>query len=200
MNIKVTSVVFLIVAIIAGILIFFKESLLNSSVPQPIATTSPSQSADQYVGEISTTTSGQNVYTSTKYGFQFTYPIEWHVEDNIPGYVQLSNSNRPDLGQTRGFAKGENKIEVSIINGSDSSAKLFSETPDYPIKSRESISLNLAGATVPGVNVELVRGDNVRIFVVPLLHMPEKSLMIVIYGDPSNFHVLNDLVKSITWK
>lgn len=178
----------------------------DSRLPQTVATTSPSQSADQYAGEISTDASGQNVYTNNKYGFQFTYPQGWRVGNNILGMpyggsLQLFNyADTEPNASSRGFTKGENKIEAAIIDSSASSAILFSDSSDYPTKSRELISLRLAKETVAGINAELIGGRKYRTYLLQHPNMPGKSLGISISGDPSNFYVLDDLVRSIMWK
>lgn len=167
--------------------------------------TSVAQNATNYAGIISTNASGQRVYTNDKYGFQFTYPANWRVGDNALGMpnggtLQLLNSSKEDVGQSHGFARGENKIEAAVINTESSSAMLSSSNPDSPAKSIEPISLSVLNGTITGVNVELIGGEKSRTYSIPLRAAPDKSLLITIYGEASNFYALDTLVKSITWK
>lgn len=166
--------------------------------------TSIVQNTDDYAGIISTNASGQRVYTNDRYSFQFTYPANWETGDNTlgaqnGGTLQFFNSSRQGAGQSHGFATGENKIEIAVINTASSSAILSSSSPDYPTKSLQSISLSISGESVSGANVELIGGEKFRMYRVPLQATPDKSLLLTIYGDASNFYMLDALVKNITW-
>src|SRR6185437_7930716 len=103
-------------------------------------------------------------YTDPKYGFQFTYPPEWHVQGNILGSVQLFNSNRPDLGQTKGFAKGENKIESYIGTGTPAEAVskiTIDPTAEYPIKDFVNTQVKIAGQDSIRTETDLVNGQKI---------------------------------------
>ncbi|MHB1163270.1 MAG: hypothetical protein ACYCZZ_01955 [Minisyncoccota bacterium] len=206
MNTKRVVVAIFIVATGTGVYVFFGGYHLNdNNAPQPAANTSPSQSIDQdqYVGEISTTTSGQNIYTNTKYGFQFIYPQGWRVGDNHLGYGTFQLFNYPDTepgASSKGFAKNENKIEAAVGNISINSAMSSPPNSNYATSSSELVSLGSAGQNILRTDAELFGGEKFRTYLLPLKNMPNESLQISIYGDPSNFYVLDNLVKSIVWK
>ena len=202
MNIKM--VIGIILLIVIGIFVSFQEYPVNDSrSPQTVATTSPSQSIDEYVGVISTGASGQNVYTNNKYGFRFTYPQGWRVGNNILGMpyggtLQLFNYADTEHGaSSKGFTKGENKIEAAIVPSSAPSPYSSSEYP----ASIKTTQLVVAGEIAVRTDVELiVGGEKSRSYLLPLKNMSGQSLRITIGGDSSNFYVLDDLVKSIIWK
>jgi hypothetical protein len=125
------------------------------------------------------------------------------VGDNILGMpfggsLQLFNTaTSGDSGQTSGFARGENKVEVSVIDAANTSALLHPSSTDDGPETITSLSTASGGMSVPGADMTYAGGTHLRLFILPMPSMPESSLMFVIYGDPSNFDTLNVIIQSV---
>jgi hypothetical protein len=157
-----------------------------------------SVNVEEYVGVISKSTDGRHVYTSAKYGFQITYPQGWYVGDNHLGYgtLQLYNYDY-QKAEKEGFPPRDsvNKIEAGI-----STSNTYASSTDYPEKTRQTKQVTIAGQTANVDDVELVGGEKIRAYFIPLLTMPGKYLGINIYGNPTNFHILDEIMRSFEWK
>jgi hypothetical protein len=150
---------------------------------------------NDYVGTISTSTDGQkSLYTSVKYGLRFSYPIEWRVGDNHLGYGTFQLFNYEESIANKHFSEGQNKIEIVI--GTDDFLKPSS---DYPQKTNQSKQIKIDGHIITRHDIELVDGEKYRTYALALPRGPSTFLFLTIYGDPSNFSVLDEIVQSIEW-
>lgn len=191
------------IIIIVGVVIFFvaavflSKSKNNTPVPAPSSNVPTNIVKENSVGNISAGIDDQMLYSNEKIGLTFAFPKNWHVGNNAlgAGSLQLLNydtSNPPSKNFT---ADGKiNKIEVVI----DMSNK-YEQSSDYPAKSINEQQVEIAGQKATRTDVELARGEKERIYYIPIPLTPKKFLSIVIFGDTSNFYVLDDLVKSIQW-
>ena len=167
--------------------LFFKESL--SSVPLSV-------NIDEYIGVISINENSQNVYTNNKYGFQFVYPKEWRVGDNHLGYgtFQIFNYDESEANGKSFFSEGHNKIEVVITSN-----RTENTSPDYPEEKRITRSVIISGQPSTRYEIQLTGGQKIFSYIILLPTHSDKYLGLRMYGDPSNFYVLDDLVKSLKW-
>ncbi|MCR4330266.1 MAG: hypothetical protein NUV49_00020 [Patescibacteria group bacterium] len=167
----------------------------RTNVSQSPATTI---NKDEYTGKISTNDNGKNSYINNRYNFKFTYPQEWRVGDNSLGYGTFQLFNYPEsiANGKSSFSpdNGMNKIEAGI-----SASGLYGSSDDYPEKTRTAKEIEIAGQTAIRTEVELAGGERILSYVIPLPIIPQKSLSITIYGDPSNFRVLDEIIASFEW-
>ena len=73
---------------------------------------------DAYVGNISSSTNENNLYTNKKFGVSFVFPSKgWYIGDNHLGYgtFQLFNYDE-SAASGKGFLALQNKIELTIAN------------------------------------------------------------------------------------
>lgn len=152
-----------------------------------------------HAGIVSTSTNGKPLYTNSKVGLKFVFPQGWHVGNDFLGYgsLQLFNYDETKAPGKGGFPSDEgiNKIEAIVTDNSVSD----SATPDYPEKSRKTTQANVAGQTATLEDIEFVSQGKIRTYYVPLSNTQGKFLSITIFGDPSNFQVLDEIVQSIEW-
>jgi len=152
----------------------------------------------KYVGLILSNIDGNNVYTNNKYGFSFTFPQGWRVGDNHLGYgtFQIFNYPESQAMERGGFPTNSkmNKIEAGI---SDSSAYEISLI--YPEATRTIKNVVISGQNSVRTEIELVGGEKILSYSIPLFSIDNQFLVISIYGDPSNFVVIDNLVKSINF-
>lgn len=198
-NKRNTIVLILVVLLVSSVVWYFllptKKELANTTLPDK-AVISQIPIIDEYVGLISATTDGQNIYTSNKYGIKFTYPQGWRVGDNHLGYgtFQLFNYDVSQAGGKSLFPKGQNKIEASILSNN-----IYGTSTDYPEKGRVVKQVLVAGQVATRFDIELVGGEKILSYIVSLPSTSEKYFSINMYGDPLNFHILDEVVGSITW-
>lgn len=156
------------------------------------ATTSPPKWVEHSAGRVSVDALGRNIYTNNDYGFQFTIPQGWKVDSNILG-EKYGGTFR--LLHTTGVSR--NKIEASI---GPSDGPIESTSEEFP-SSINTTQMHIAGELATRVTVELVdRSEEWLTYLIPLKATPGTALDITIFGDPSNFYVLDNLVRSITWQ
>lgn len=140
----------------------------------------------------------KNTYTDEKYGFRFVYPQGWRIGDNRIDYgtLQLFNYSAAQASGKGGFPGdgGMNKIEAAI-----SANNAYGSSDDYPEKSRTTAEVTVAGQKATRTEVELAGGEKMIFYAVPLPKHPGKFFGVTIYGDPSNFHVLDEIIASIEW-
>ena len=120
------------------------------------------------------------------------------VGDNHLGYGTFQLFKYANLLESRddGFS-GEgsiNKIEAGI-----SASNSYGTSTDYPEKERITKEVVVAGQPAIRFEVELSGGQKILSYSILLPTMIDKYLSIVIYGDSSNFHILDEIVKSIEW-
>lgn len=153
-----------------------------------------------YVGDISTSTNNMMLYQSEKLGLSFKFPQGWRIGDNHIMYGTFQLFNYPDTGSGKGFSPDAkiNKIEAVI-----GERKMFSDEPssDYPEQSRKTENVYLAGQEVIKRDVTLTGGQQFHTYIIPVPNIDGDYLMhITMYGNPDNFYILDDLVKTIEWK
>ncbi|MBP6858844.1 MAG: hypothetical protein KBC33_03390 [Candidatus Pacebacteria bacterium] len=210
---KIRTIVVLIVVITAFIVIQLSiinkdktiESLelTNSSQQHPVATT-PEMSEPVPVpimgteGIIAENTDGSMTYTILgEYNFRFRYPAGWRLGDNHIDYgtFQIFNydSSQAEGGDFRADDK-INKIEAVVMVYSG-----YQDSDIYPAKIRTIEYLNVAGQRSTREHTKLEKGGlEVVSYVVPIKNN-DKSLVISIYGNPDNFYILDDVMKSLEW-
>ena len=201
-NKRNTIVLILAVLLMPSVVWYFlfhtKKELVNSTLPDKtvISQIPVETDEDEYVGLISANMDNQNIYTSDKYGIKFTYPKEWRVGDNHLGYgtFQLFNYDVSQAGGKSLFPKGQNKIEASIV-----STNIYGASTDYPETRRVIKQVLVAGQTATRFEIELTGGEKILSYIVSLPVTSDKYFSINMYGDPLNFHILDEVVGSIVW-
>lgn len=193
---KIIFIVLITFIFVSGYMTWHKYTMnqTSRSPSQELPSVIQSINKDEYIGVISVNKNGQNVYASEKYNLRFTYPQGWRVGDNHLGYgtFQLFNF-RSELYQ-KGFQKGQNKIEAGIGSGNT-----YGTSSDYPEKTRVAKDVVVSGKLATRFEIELMGGEKILSYITALPNFSNKYLGITIYGDPLNFYVLDDLVKSIEW-
>jgi hypothetical protein len=162
----------------------YHSSQNKLSETYPENTESPEERGD--VGVI-TKNGSTSTYKSDKYKFSFSYPTLWRIGDNRIGHgtFQLFNYDPSKIVGGSVFKKGMNKIEAVIIT--DPSG-FFSEDTG-----------NLVEVTIAGQKAYKLEYDGGISYTIALPSHPGKYLGISIYGDPSNYSILENLVEDITW-
>jgi hypothetical protein len=147
----------------------------------------------QYVGEIASDASGNNTYTSPKYGISFTYPKGWHIDSNSLGYGTLRLINFDvRANEQRDFAPGQNKIEVNIDTHPS-----VEYSPDYPNEKHEITRVEIGGIRTVRTVVFLSEGLEFLNYIIPIPALKEKYLTMSMWGDSANFYVLDQVARSI---
>lgn len=204
---KITLGIISLIVLCGGMLFWYQYNRTNISMWRPAATsTNPTQGdLEQYVGQITTDANGNNVYTSLKYRLSFTYPKGWHVGDNHLGYgtLQLLNYDENTVSPKDSFGVDSkiNKIEAGIGNGDpeDVVSKIVVKDPsaDYPVEKFSNVHLVIGGQSAIKTTIELVGGEKDVTYSIPLKSMPNMFLGITIYGDPTKFPILDQIVQSL---
>lgn len=137
----------------------------------------------------------QNLYKNETYGFSFNYPQDWHIGiDNLGrGPVQFFNYEETNEREVL-FSSGRNKIEAVIVKNNP-----FKESNDYPEKLHVEIEASIAGRKATRTEIELIGGEKMLGYLVPLPNDENKSLAITIYGDPDNFYILENIIDNFEW-
>lgn len=151
---------------------------------------------DSYVGVISQNAEGQNVYTSSKYHLSFSYPQGWNVGDNHLGYgtFQLWSS---DLKGVQNYIVVGNKIEAVVIT---MDPRDVGKITDYPKGYATTTEVTVAGETAIRFDVNYqAEGGTFVSYTIPLPNISGKYFVISISGDPSNFSMLDSIVKTLKW-
>ena len=158
---------------------------------------SSSSDFSEYIGVISTTTDGQHLYASKKYGLQFEYPQGWYVGDNQLGYGTLQFFNYDESTMERGELTKSyklNKIEASIGNNSH-----YGTSDIYPEKMRDAQSLKIAGQSATRESITFNDGARALFYSIPIPQLTGTYFDVVIYGNASNFSVLDNLMSTLYW-
>jgi len=164
--------------------------LLNTKGKKPSANSEP-------IEEINTKEQGNiitSVYTNEEYGFQFIYPEGWYIGDNNlgRGTLQLFNYQESEASVSF-FSQGMNKIEAVVVADNP-----YESSSDYPDAIREITEVNVVGQKSSRVEIELTNLEKMIGYLIPLENHDGKYIAITIYGDPSNFYVLEEIVASLT--
>jgi hypothetical protein len=185
----VLSVIFFMAIGFVWYLIFSnkKEDTTISQIPVNI---------DEYIGTISSNVDGQNMYTSNKYNFQFIYPEEWRVGDNHLGYgtFQIFNYKESEATETSVFQKGRNKVEIAITSNNT-----VDTSPEYPEMNRITKEIMVNGQPATRFEIEMTGGGKILSYKILIPTISNKYVSMSIYGDSSNFHILDEIVKSLIW-
>lgn len=196
---KVKNIIIVLsLIIVASILLFFWSK--KNPVPFEDRNKDILNTSNEIVGMVSSDKDGQMLYTSRGIGLKFTFPKEWHLGVNTlgdtsgNGYLQLFNYDEAKAAGKSVFPVGNNKIEATIVAND-----VYEQPSDYPAKFVNEKQIDVAGQKVKEINVELVGGEKGQIYYIPIPTAPGKFLSMVIFGDVSNFFVLDNLVKSIQW-
>lgn len=193
---KIIIIVAVVIFLVVGrFLLKSKSKTPVPPAPSNVPTNTVNKS-ENFVGNISAGIGDQLLYSNEKLGLTFAFPKNWYAGDNSlgSGYLQLFNY---DVSQATGksvFPAGHNKIEAII-----GTSNKYEQSSDYPAKLVNEQQLEVNGQKATRTDVELAGGEKERIYYIPIPTTPEKFLSIVIFGDTSNFYVLDDLVKSIRW-
>ena len=156
--------------------------------------------ARDYLGIIATTTTNTMLYTSKKYNLQFTYPLGWNVGDNHLGYgtFQLLNYDVSKAPPKSFFPKGYNKIEATIST-SDLQDILQDISEVYSENKKMRKEIIVAEQKATRIEIELLGGEKILFYVISLPTTSPQYLNMSIYGDSSNFHVLDEMVESLVF-
>lgn len=143
-------------------------------------------SSDGDVGIIASSTTGFNSYTSNKYHFSFNFPADWRLGDNNIGWgtLQIENYDSSLYGG-EGWPPGINKIEAVILTDPGTY---------FAIPNDKGTQVTIAGQNALR---NFDAGDGILSYVIPLPKVSGKYLGISMYGDPANYSVLDDLLKTL---
>lgn len=185
----------IVLALIVIIIVMVGYLVLNTE-NNKIGNISTSENIDEYVGSISSTKDGDNIYTSQKYKLRFIYPKSWSIGDNHlgDGTFQIFNYDESHKTGKSIFLKGQNKIEVVIEE-----KNIDATSSDYLNEKVMKNSFTFFGQPATKVEVELIGGHKVLYYFISLPNFTNKYLRLSIYGDPSNFYILDNLIKHLTW-
>ena len=167
------------------------ENSRHSTTPPSTDFGANDDSRKEYAGTIVATSDGRNVYTSNKLGIRFTYPHGWRIGDNALGYGTFQLFNYDESVERPGFTDGMNKIEAVVIPSNP-----YEISGEYPEKSRAVTQIQAAGQRVTQYDERLEFGS-IRGYLMRLPTVPGKFFAITIYGDPANFHTLDEIIKSV---
>lgn len=156
----------------------------------------PSDTVD-YTGTVSTSTDGQLIYSNSTLGLSFTFPQDWHLGSNILGYgtLQLFNYNEQVAEPKDTFPPDSRTNKIEAVITSDTS---FTNN-EYPERARDAMQMVINGQELTRQDVEFAYGGKVRAYFIPVPFKPGKVLSMVIFGDPGNFYVLDNIVKGLRW-
>jgi hypothetical protein len=208
MNNKVIYLIFgvIVLSVVAVVAMLHDEEapvtppsvVINQQPVVPVQSSPASTTPDlsEYAGVIATSTSGMSTYTSSKYGFRLSYPQSWSVVANRLGnYDTFLLRNYQYDSDQKGFGVGQNEIQIAIVN----SGSPYEPVSDYPEKHRDVKEIVIKDRLGTRYNIELIGGENSRGYLFPLSSTPGKFVAITTKGDPTNFHVLDELVQGIEW-
>lgn len=147
---------------------------------------------ETYRGIVTKGTKGYNTYTSKKYGIQFSFPEEWRGGSGYLGYGSVSLFNYP-VSEEPDFAlsgtDGKNHIQVSL-GPEDSYAKIGEQ-------------ITIAGQPASRLAKSRTEPDfaNGKDTLDYFISIPNSynQLNFTMYGDPLNFYILDEMVRTVTW-
>lgn len=186
----------LILTILALVAVIFVITKFSSKPDTDQVNNSNNGTQIEYIGEVSTSTDGFMLYKNEKLSLSFKYPQGWYLGSNSLGYGSLQLLNY-DITKASGksiFPEGTNKIEAFITDQNSVASSLESTE-----QSRKTNNLQINGQSVTREDITLAGGMRFNTYIIPIPSLTEKYLAITIYGDPKNFSILDDLVKSIEW-
>ena len=209
MNTKPTVMVGILVVFIIAVLAWRVNTpvQLPASINPSTSTSTEAATSDtlnmndytrDYAGTISTSTDGQFIYASNKIGLTFTFPTGWHLQDDAlgpNGGLQIFNAIATEATGVKGIPIGGDKIGVGISNSTS-----YDDTGDYPEISQTTTNIRVSGQSVIREDIELVTVGKIRTYYIPWPSHSGEFLSMTIFGDPSNFHIWDEIVQSIKWK
>ncbi|MHB8651903.1 MAG: hypothetical protein ACYC8S_02095 [Minisyncoccota bacterium] len=172
----------------------------------------------EYTGVISPSTEKLNLYTAKRYGLQFLYPKEWRVKDNFFGRLgnnspgQIIFSNYPESEEYSSVpteTNGKNSILIQTYSdniyatstGGYNDSKIVKK--QVMIAGRPVTKFEIEGEALTGVHGQVTYFGKGGIYHVLVYFIPIPNsgnyLRFSIYGDPSNFHVLDEIVQSLVF-
>lgn len=187
----------LILTVLVLIVAIFVIAKLSSKPDTNQVNNSNNGTQNEYVGEVSTSTEGFMLYKNDKLGLSFKFPQGWYLGSNSLGYGSLQLLNY-DVAKASGksiFPEGTNKIEAVITDRNSVAA-----SADSNEQSRKTNNLQINGQSVVREDVTLAGGIRFNTYIIPIPSLTGKYLAITIYGDPKNFSILDDLIKSMEWR
>jgi hypothetical protein len=169
-----------------GYFIFQSHTEIHILARQDMGVTTPVSSAPTTQG-VADQANATKTYTNAQFGFSFKYPSTWQItEDTLAqhGSVQITNYDPNAGGNPEAWRRGMNKIELNIVDDS-----YFTIDP----------GTQMSSTTVAGRSAtKLVdTGNNIVAYLIP--YMTGREISIAIYGDQTNFGILGDVLKSLTW-
>ena len=107
------------------------------------------------------------------------------------GTFQVSNYD-PTTADGKDFGPVyASKIEMAIVRGNVNAA-----STDYPEIRRSENTAIVAGEKAKVFNIELLQGK-IHSYYIPLPKKPGLFLAMSIYGNDKNFHILDEIAKSL---
>lgn len=191
---------------LGGYLITKKEALPEDVTEIPCgqglmrgcAETLPLPDIKEYAGNISTSTDGWNTYTNKKYGFQLNYPMKYEVGDNQLGYDANGNKESGEFwisDPSRDMNYGT--ISISILSSQEYTSM---ENDKETIKMKKQVLVLGQPTTVFDLEYRSnIHTDRLLVYAILLPSFSNKYLRVQLYDDPSNFHILDEIVRSIIW-
>lgn len=182
----------IIFVIVVAVIIWGLSLVSGKKDTQPITNTD-----DQTTGIVSTTTNAKMTYENKNLGITFNFPVGWHLGKNTLGdssgygYLQLFNYDETQTSGGSVFADGTNKIEIVITNDNH-----IATSSDYVEQNRETTQVQVAGKTATRFDITLAGNQKYRTYMIPL---KERFLSMTIYGDPNNFNILDEIIKSVSF-
>ena len=138
-----------------------------------------------------------NAYQKIK----FTIPTGWSVskdymDDNSYKLGQFQLFNYIVSSNSKGFAKGQNKIEGMIISSQNSSTSTTEDSVYTPKSKKEEIVM-ISGNKVNSKTEVFDGGITIKTYMLPIYKNTGSYLSLSIYGDVANFNMLDLLAKQI---
>lgn len=135
---------------------------------------------------------GYNIYTTKKYGIQFSLPEQWKslgsLEHGGLVFKNYAASIEPDF-MLKG-TDGRGNIHISVNFGSsrvvDGENMTIAGQPASRLERR-------------GVKPDLINGINTLYYVITVPNYYWFQFNISMSGDPANFHVLDEMIQTIKW-
>ncbi|HVS79817.1 MAG TPA: hypothetical protein VHF05_02470 [Candidatus Paceibacterota bacterium] len=199
LTILIVVAIILIAAVLAGWKLHFSDNQ-QTTIVQTATTTTESdmltdtqQNNESLTGTVTSTTNGQFIYRNDKIGIQFVFPAGWHIGSDSLNNGTLQLFNYDERMPRKGFSQGMNKIEADI-----NTHNVYFNT-EYPEKASSTKQITVAGQKSVQEDLELATGLKIRAYFIPMPSQPDLYFGIAVYGDPSNFYVLDNLVQSLSW-
>jgi hypothetical protein len=147
-------------------------------------------------GTISTTTDGYLLYTDNKAGFKFRFPQGWHIGSGARGHGDFQLYNYDETLHVKDRFAADARIN-KISGGIGSSSSFVND--EYPEKARRVENVEINNQKAIREDIELIGGERFRLYFMPVPSEEDRFLSMSIAGDPTNFHVLDQIAQSLEW-